>query len=89
MPNGKDTVTIIVNGREKAIPKNELSADGELTFKQVVNLAYDPQPSGPDIVFTMSYRNGAGRPPEGRLGAGQSVKVQDGTVFNVTYTDKS
>ena len=79
----KDTVTIVVNGREKVIPSSELS------FEQVVRLAFDPPPSGPDIVFTVSYRNGAGRPPDGRLVAGKSVKVGDGTIFNVSFTDRS
>ncbi len=83
MTGDKDRVEIIVNGRKKVVTSSELS------FDEVVKLAFDPPPSGPDIVFTMSYRNGAGRPPDGRLVAGQSVKVQDGTVFNVSYTDRS
>ena len=85
----KDTVTIVVNGREKVIPSSELSSDGELSFEQVVRLAFVPPPSGQDIVFTVSYRNGAGRPPDGRLVAGKSVKVGDGTIFNVSFTDRS
>ncbi len=89
MVDDKETVTIVVNGRERVIPSSELSSDGELSFKQVVILAFDPPPSGPDIVFTVSYRNGGGRPPDGRLVAGRSVKVQDGMVFNVSFTDKS
>ena len=89
MVEDKDTVTIVVNAREKVIPSSELSADGELSFTQVVNLAYDQLPSGPDIVFTVSYRDGAGRPPEGRLVEGQSAKIQDGTVFIVSFTDQS
>ena len=89
MAEDKNTVTIVVNARERNIPSSELSPNGELSFEQIVRLAFDQPPSGPDIVFTMSYRNGAGRPPEGSLVAGQSVKVQDGTVFNVTFTDKS
>ena len=89
MTQDKDRVKIIVNGRERVLSSSELSPDGELSFDQVVRLAFDPPPSGPYIVFTMSYRNGAGRPPSGRLVAGQSVKVQDGTVFNVSFTDKS
>lgn len=89
MPEDKDMVSIIVNTREKVILTSSLSPDSEISFKQVVELAYESPPSGPDIVFTMSYRNGAGRPPEGRLVPGQSVKIQDGTVFNVTFTDKS
>ena len=89
MAEDKDTVTIVVNGREKVIPSSELSSDGELSFEQVVRLAFDPPPSGPDIVFTVSYRNGTGRPPDGRLVAGKSVKVGDGTIFNVSFTDRS
>lgn len=85
----KDAITIVVNGREKKIPAKELSSDGELSFEEVVRLAFDPPPSGRDIIFTVSYRHGAGRPPEGRLVAGEGVKVQDGTVFNVSFTDKS
>ncbi len=89
MVEDKDTVTIVVNGREKVIPFKELNSDRELSFEQVVRLAFDPLPSGPDIVFTVSYRDGAGRPPDGRLVAGKSVKIEDGTIFNVSFTDRS
>ena len=89
MVEDKGTVKIIVNAREKVIPVGELSVNGELTFTQAVNLAYDQQPSGPDIVFTVSYRDGAGRPPEGRLVEGRGTKIQDGTVFIVSFTDRS
>ena len=89
MVEDKGTVKIIVNAREKVIPVGELSVNGELTYTQAVNLAYDQPPSGPDIVFTVSYRDGAGRPPEGRLVESQSTKVQDGTVFIVSFTDRS
>ena len=85
----RDRVPIIVNGRRKIISSSMLSRDGEISFDEVVRLAFDPPPSGPDIVFTVSYRNGAGRRPDGRLDVGQSVKIQEGTVFNVSFTDKS
>ena len=74
---------IIVNGREKVVASDELS------FDDVVGLAFDTPPSGPNIMITVSYRNSAGRPPNGTLVAGGIVKVQDGTVFNATATDKS
>ena len=89
MVEDKDTVTIVVNAREKVVASEELSSESEISFDQVVGLAYDPVPSGQYIEFTMSYRNSAGRPQDGRLFVGQSVKVQNGTVFNVTYTDRS
>ena len=79
----KGKYRVIVNGRQKIVDSDEV------TFEEAIRLAFDQPPSGPYIVFTVSYRNGAGRPPEGRLVAGQSVKVQTGTIFNVTATDKS
>ena len=89
MNEDKDTITIVVNGREKAVAISELTTNGELSFDKVVRIAFDPPPSGPNIIITVTYRNSAGRPRDGRLSSGQNVKVQDGTIFNVTPTDKS
>ena len=83
MPDDKDKTTIIVNGRERIVTSDELS------FSAVLALAFDPVPSGPNWEFTVTYRSGAGRPPDGRLRPGGEVKVKDGTVFNATATDKS
>jgi Multiubiquitin len=77
------TVTIIVNAREKTVKKEEL------TFDEIVKLALDTPPSGENIVFTITYRKGPGNKPEGTLTQGQSVKVKDSMIFNVTATDKS
>ena len=74
---------IVVNGRKKKVE------DEELTFDQVVDLAFDDPPTGEFICFTITYRGGGGRKPEGTLVKGKSVKVKDGTIFNVTVTDKS
>lgn len=77
-------VTIIVNGEPKTIAKEEL------TFQEIVSLAYDGNPpQGETWVFTVTYRKGHGQKTEGSLVEGQAVKVKDGTVFNVTATDKS
>ena len=89
MSDQKDKITIIVNAQQKTISSSELSPDGEISFDQVVHLAYDPAPSGADIVYTMMFRHSPGRPLEGRLVAGQTVKIQEGTIFNVGFTDKS
>jgi hypothetical protein len=85
-PNGHDgpgkPLTIIVNAREKIVTEKEL------TFAQVVALA-DNLPTGPNVIYTVTYRRGEGNKPEGTLADGESVKVKDGMVFNVTATDKS
>lgn len=75
--------TIIVNGRPKVVTTRELS------FDQVVYLAFNPRPTGPNIVFTVTYRRADGKKPEGTLVEGEEVEVKDGTIFNVTATDKS
>jgi hypothetical protein len=74
---------IIVNGRSKVV-------DGpDLCFEPLIKLAFDPVPTGQYIVFTVTYRRGHGKKPEGTLVEGECVKLKDGMVFNVTATDKS
>lgn len=77
------TYKIIVNGRPKTVESDRLS------FEEVVALAFDPVPSGPNVAITVTYRHAAQRPDQGMLIEGQSVKIKNGTVFNVTATDKS
>lgn len=74
--------TIIVNAREKTVTKKEL------TFDEIVHLAYDNPPSGPQIIYTITYQKGVDK-PQGELLPGQSVKIKDGMIFNVQFTDKS
>lgn len=76
-------ITVIVNGRKKETPSRVL------TFIQVVALAFDPVPTGPDWVFTVTYRKAGSKPHEGTLTEGKTVTVRNGTVFNVTATNKS
>lgn len=92
MVEQKDAITVVVNARQKEVSTGELSPDGELSFQQVLELASDTPgwlKPGPSIVYTVTYRNAAGRPIDGDLLEGQSVKIQNGTIFNATSTDKS
>lgn len=78
-------VTIIVNGTEKTVDKNS-----ELTYEQVIALAFANPPTGENILITVTYRRGHGNKPEGSLEAGDpAVKVKEGMIFDVTPTDKS
>lgn len=81
--NHDKEVTIIVNGREKTVTTRELS------FSQLVALAFDNPPDGENVIFTITYRRGHGNKPEGILDPGSSVRIKEGMVFNVTATDKS
>jgi hypothetical protein len=76
-------ITIVINARERTV------TDDELTFEQLVALAFPSAPNGENVLFTISYRRGRGDRPEGSLLAGGTFKVKDGTVFVVSATDKS
>ena len=74
---------VIVNGREKVVAQKEMS------FSEIVALAFDNPPTGQNVVFTVTYRRGEGNKPEGTMVDGDTVKIKDGMIFNVTATDKS
>jgi hypothetical protein len=74
---------IIVNGKEKETPKRVL------TFDELVHLAFEKPPSGPNVLFTITYRNGPHKNPAGTLTEGHSVFIKNKMVFNVRHTDKS
>lgn len=82
-PGQNKPVSIVVNGRQKTVTK------GAVSFEEILGLAFDPLPSGPNWVFTMTFRRGTGNKPEGTLRPGETVRVKEGMVFDVTATDKS
>lgn len=78
------TTDIVVNGRPKTV-------DGkEVTFDQIVRLAFDNPPHGGDTIFSVTYRKGGNENrPEGVMVEGDTIKVKKGTTFNVTATNRS
>lgn len=85
MSNESKDIPIIVNGRQRTVAKNS-----ELTVAQVVAMAFDTPPTGENVEFTITYRKGGNEHrPEGSMSGNDTVKVKEGTVFNVTATDKS
>ncbi|GLC27773.1 multiubiquitin domain-containing protein [Roseisolibacter agri] len=77
------TLTIVVNGRATSATKTQLS------FAEIVALAFPQGTTGDNTAYTVTYRRGHGEKPEGTLVEGQMVKLKDGMIFNVTATDKS
>lgn len=75
--------TIIVNGRKKEVSTKTLS------FDQVVALAFNPVPVGPNVQFSVTYRKGPRKNPEGTLTEGETVRIKDGMIFDVSETNKS
>lgn len=83
-PNNREKqYTVILNGRETAVTQHEL------TYEELVALAFGSPPAGDTTVYTVSYRRGEGNRPEGSLVAGQSLKVKNRMLIDVTPTDRS
>lgn len=77
------TYSIIVNGRPRTVVGKELS------YENLLKLAFgDKVPTGPNVVISAVYSRGENG-KQGSLLPGDSVKVKDGMVFDVTATDKS
>jgi hypothetical protein len=74
--------TIIVNGREKTVAAKELS------FAEVVALAFGDAP-GPNEIDTITYRRGRGDKEPASLAPGETVRLKEGMIFNVTRTCRS
>lgn len=75
-------VTIYVNTVAREVEKDEIS------FDEVVKLAYPTRPPGANVGFTILYQRGHGN-KDGTLVEGESVKVKEGMIFDVTPTDLS
>jgi hypothetical protein len=79
----KDTLHISVNSRPKVVTQEVL------TFEQIAALAF-PTPDGiQNPIYTVTFKNADQKPSAGTLVSGESVKIQNGTIFNVTRTGQS
>lgn len=90
----KDPVTrAIVKGRCAAPGSRPVPTDPSLTCAPLEHpLLAAKFPRGhraPGITITVSYRHADQHPTQGTLVSGRSVRIKNGTVFNVTSTDKS
>lgn len=75
---------IIVNGTEHTITTQVV------TFDEIVNLAFPGHPTGPDIVFSMTFEHAESKPHQSTLAPGGEVTVKErGTIFDVTQTNRS
>jgi hypothetical protein len=75
--------TIIVNGEQKTEPKEVL------TFVDVLDLAFPPPRPIPNKDFSITYKNAKSIPHHGQLHPGGKVEIKNGTIFDVTPTNKS
>lgn len=77
----ENQISIIVNGSQHEWAKEDI------TYGDVVMLA-KPTDSLP-FAYSMTYRKGRADKPEGILHPNESVKVNDGMLFNVYDTSNA
>jgi len=76
-------VTIFVNGDEFQEP------DGEISYGRVVDLAFPGEHGKPNKFFTVTYKRGPSKYEQGSLVEGDSVKIKNKMIFDVTQTTRS
>ena len=83
-PKPAKTATVVINGTPHEISQREL------TFEQVIELAFGAPEPGVEYDFSISYERGHGNKPAGTMAAGgEPVKVKDGMRFNAKRTIRS
>lgn len=96
IPNGSQTVHLKEDEHFHSGPPHEFTiyvntkkrttTAWELSFEQIVALAFNPVP--PNAKFTVTYQHGL-HDHEGSLRLGQKVRIVDGMCFDVTETSES
>lgn len=76
-------VLIYVNTAEKAWNERFI------TFEQVVELAFGQFENNPDVTYTVTYKRGDDKKPEGSLVNGEKTPVKDKMRFNATRANRS
>jgi hypothetical protein len=83
-PGQNKVFVIYVNTREKQWKEKEMS------FRDVVELAYDNPVFNDQVKYTVGYSKGEDKKPKGTLvDGGKSINVKDGMVFDVERSDRS
>ena len=80
---GDRVFTIIINTEDKEVTERTQS------FDDLVLLAFNPPPTGPNVGFTITYRKGPHANRRGSVVEGGSVRIKEGMIFDVTPTDRS
>lgn len=74
---------IFVNSREKVWKHPEIS------FEQVVELAFGTYDNNPNKGYTVTYSRGYEPKPEGTMVKGSIIRIKNKMIFDATATDKS
>ena len=64
-------------------------SEKEISFDQVVILAYGAISTNPKVIYTITYKRGHGNKPEGSMVKGEVIKVKNEMRFNVSESNQS
>ena len=81
----EEPISIIVNGVDKALPAGTI----QLSYDEVVKLAYPNYSDTPNILYTVVFSNGPIENKKGTLVKGDTVRVREEMIFNVGKSNKS
>ena len=81
----EEPITIVVNGVDKVLP----AGTKQLSYDEVVKLAYPNYSDVPNIVYTVVFSNGPIENKKGTLVKGDVARVRKGMIFNVGKSNKS
>ena len=76
-------IEVVINGQIKLVEK------GELTYQEIVILAFGEFADNSNTIYTVLYFKGNENKPKGEIVKGESLKIRHGIVINVTRTDRS
>lgn len=79
----KKQVLIFVNGTPHEVEK------GEITYTEVVTLAFPDFPQHPERTYAVTYEKGHDHKPVGSLPPGGKVEVKNEMRFHVKHTGES
>lgn len=80
----KKMVTIIVNATPHEWPKN-----GEISYKEVVQLAYPGEAVNESSTFKVSYMKKNGDGLTSLVYGSKPIKIKEGMVFNATSANRA
>lgn len=82
-PGQTKEVEIFINSRSKSVTGKEIS------YTDVVKLAFADAFQNPNTVYTVTYRYAEGNKPGGSMVEGDTIKLRKEMQFNVAFTTRS
>ena len=81
----EEPIIIVVNGADKVLP----AGTKQLSYEEVVRLAYPNYNDVPNVLYTVVFSNGPIENKKGTLVKGDIVRIRREMIFNVGKSNKA